>query len=258
MVVEGTKLRLPTFVRSRTFTPSGTTWSWTATGQGLLFTLDGDFIEFPIARSLSSPEVSSLLAQLIDEDYAQALGAGVLIPWDHLYELIRAKPYQSSLALLQLPALSPIVPSLRSTGTLTETSFEIGLSGWQNPNGSPAPLSALCGAMALANDGPYLLAQSVWRLVGLISEFASRSAADRTPENNRKQWGKIRRAALDANSVLDDFLFRSIVLTPDKLDIEFRKADIEGTTSSRSCLGLKALRIAGWNTSTMCKRCRHT
>ena len=186
-----------------------------------------NFLSRDLCRHL---KFQSLLAQLIDEDYAQALGAGVLIPWDHLYELIRAKPYQSSLALLQLPALSPIVPSLRSTGTLTETSFEIGLSGWQNPNGSPAPLSALCGAMALANDGPYLLAQSVWRLVGLISEFASRSAADRTPENNRKQWGKIRRAALDANSVLDDFLFRSIVLTPDKLDIEFRKADIEGTT----------------------------
>lgn len=42
-------------------------------------------------------------------------------------------------------------------------------------------------------------------------------------------WGQIRQKALLANSRLDDFLYRSVVLTPEKLDIDLRRADIGGT-----------------------------
>lgn len=202
--------------------------SWTATDEGVLFEC-GTAVEGAIGGTLSSTESTALLEQLVDDDYAELHGEAVRVSWALLYDLLRAKPYQSSISLLDLPTVSTVVPSLRSAGTLTDPHFEIGLSGWWNEDGSAANLSAMKGATLCINGQPALISEAVWKLLDLVSDFASRGAADRTPESNRKRWGQIRRAALEADAILDDFLVRSVVVTPEKLDIEFRKTGVGGT-----------------------------
>ncbi|MEQ1709863.1 MAG: hypothetical protein ABL908_00515 [Hyphomicrobium sp.] len=63
-----------------------------------------------------------------------------------------------------------------------------------------------------------------------INVFAERNSGQRTPLATRQGWGAIRRLALEADAALDAFLVRSIVLTPDKLEIQFRKVKVGGTS----------------------------
>src|SRR5262249_19023642 len=54
----------------------------------------------------------------------------------------------------------------------------------------------------------------------------ARTDAQRTPHDTRRRWGVVRRLAIDADAILDDFLVRSIVVTPQKLDVQFRRARV--------------------------------
>lgn len=224
-------MKLPSLSRSRGPEASAQQLAWTATDSGLLFDTPNDAPLTPFIRRLATPEVSSLLEQLTDDDYAQRLnGTGIVIPWERLYELLQAKIYRSSLAVLDLPPLAPIVPELRSTNTLIDRDFDIGLSGWRHRDGTVAKLSGLQGGMVHIGDQAALLAMPVWKLLYQVSEFSDRPSSERTPDINRKKWARIRRLAIDADAVLDNFLVRSIVVLPEKLDIEFRKTDVKGTT----------------------------
>jgi hypothetical protein len=59
--------------------------------------------------------------------------------------------------------------------------------------------------------------------------FAERPVDERAPGPTRGHWGKIRRLAVEAGAHLDEFLVRSVVVTPEKLDIQFRKTRVAGS-----------------------------
>jgi hypothetical protein len=53
----------------------------------------------------------------------------------------------------------------------------------------------------------------------------------RTPDGNRMHWGRIRKGALASGGVLSNFLQKTIVLTPERLQLSLRKAgEGEGKT----------------------------
>ena len=56
-----------------------------------------------------------------------------------------------------------------------------------------------------------------------------RDESARNAEAHRRAWSEIRRLALTANARLDDFLLRTVVLTPERLTIGLTKRDIGGT-----------------------------
>lgn len=77
--------------------------------------------------------------------------------------------------------------------------------------------------------GESLLSHAAWITLRHISAFQRRSETDRTDLFHRRQWGVIRQAALAANARLDDFLYRCVVITPEKLDIGLRHTEVGGT-----------------------------
>ena len=68
-----------------------------------------------------------------------------------------------------------------------------------------------------------LLPSLGWEIVKRVAAFAQRPDNTREELSHRLAWGDIRRLALAANARLDDFLFRTVVLAPDKLKIGLRR-----------------------------------
>ena len=62
-----------------------------------------------------------------------------------------------------------------------------------------------------------------------VIAFCNRDESERTAEAHRSAWGHIRRLAIAANARVDDFLLRTIVVTPERLEIGLVRSDISGT-----------------------------
>lgn len=205
-------------------------YRWRATASGLHFAADQPAAAGAgeITSKLSAHEVGPLLEQLVAEELATGEDYGTLISWEQVHELTRSRAYASSLALLDLPQPVSVFPNLQSYGSLTDRDFAIGVSGWVDREGKPVVAQALVGSVIRINGQPGLLSVAVWRLLEAVAGFAARPAEDRTPAATRRHWGVIRRLAVEAEAILDDFLVRSVVLTPEMLDIRFRRTDVGG------------------------------
>jgi HJR/Mrr/RecB family endonuclease len=81
--------------------------------------------------------------------------------------------------------------------------------------------------LALQGRDELMTAQQ-WALLQQVVAFARRGDAERDDNTHRQAWGRIRRQALQAGAVLDDFLHRSVVLTPERLEIGLRKSEHVG------------------------------
>ena len=204
---------------------------------------DADGISYsvvPIAATewLASPHTSgvhaglgALLAQLLDDGYGASTSERVHLPWVDVYRLMRDDAYAHSLQLLDLPPMSDLRPVLNSRGALGDADFSILVSGWVDATGAPASPPKLTGPIASYGARQLLLNAAAWHLLGKVAAFHQRSAADRNPEHHRKTWGEMRKDAQVAQAPLSDFLKKTIVLTPDKLHLDLRKAgEGEGKT----------------------------
>jgi superfamily II DNA or RNA helicase len=225
-------MRLQSLFRDRTPPQDGPRFQWIATSEGLLFTSQtfADDDSPALGAVLLSPEVATLLDQLVTEDLAAQQDHAYAMSWEHVYELSRSRAYASSLPLLLLPPLLQLVPHLQSHGSLTDPDFAIAISGWGDATGAPARVQALTGGIIRVDGSLGLLPAPVWRLLAAIATFDARPQQDRTAVTTRRHWGLIRRLSVEADAVLDDFLARSIVVTPETLDIEFRRVHV-GETS---------------------------
>lgn len=213
-------MRLPGFFSDRSRSSDAGSLHWEATDNGLLFKSGKPVAT--IVHELASREIPALLEQLADEGLAEPRSDGALLPWEHVYELQRSRIYASSLAHLQLPSTIEIAPRLTSMGSLTDAGFTIALSGWRDPTGREVAIDDTCGAIIVAAGKIRLLPETVFRLMTAVHTMQDQSEA-RNIKSTRRQWGKIRRLAVEADAALDDFLIRSVVVTPDRLDVRFRK-----------------------------------
>lgn len=145
------------------------------------------------------------------------------LSWSSLYELADDALYMESLPLLGLPESSDVRPVLSSQGALTDTNFQINLDGWCRSDGVPlrdwAALK-ITGGLIDTPDQTFLLKKPVWAVIDAIRQFAR---IPHTVAANYQHWGKIRRLALEAGANLDDFLHKTIVLTPETLKLEFER-----------------------------------
>lgn len=225
-------MRLQSLFRDRTPPQDGTRFQWLATSEGLLFTSQTSADDDPHALGavLPSPEVATLLDQLVTEDLATQQDRSYAMTWEQVYELSRSRAYASSLPLLLLPPYLSLVPQLQSHGSLTDPDFAIAIAGWVDATGASVRIQALTGGIVRADGALGLLTAPVWRLLAAIAAFDARPPQNRTPATTRRHWGHIRRLAVEADAVLDDFLVRSIAVTPETLDIEFRRVHVGDTS----------------------------
>jgi hypothetical protein len=170
------------------------------------------------------------LHQLESDGYTQPISGGHLLPWAAVYDLLGHPDCAPGLSILELPPISKDTPALESDNSLTDQAFSVSIASWRDGEGrkiSPPP--QLIGALICRNENVKLLPQSAWQLVRSVGEFLRRDEAQRNAEAHRRAWSEIRGLALSANARLDDFLMRTVVLTPERLTIALSKNDIGDT-----------------------------
>jgi hypothetical protein len=205
----------------------------TVRGYSRAFSMDGVLVSakagpLPSATAVSSPELDALLNQLEEEGFAVSSADGYLLPWERVYELFEHPDHAEAMQLLRLPTVRDVAPLLESHGSLLDPDFTIAVSGWQL-DGATLDSVKLTGAVLEHAKGSALLPRASFETVRRVGAFARRDASERTDTANRRLWGLIRSEAMEAKARLDAFLYQTVVLTPERLDIKLRKAENLGT-----------------------------
>jgi hypothetical protein len=206
--------------------------SWRAFGNdGVVIAPDEASLsaEFADRRKLDDACMEVLLSQLDDDGLTVARDGAVLLPWENVFQLLSGPDHQDCRHLLGLPNDKPYVPALKSSGTLTDKDFSITTPEWFYLDDKRLPTLKVVGAVGFDGKEWGLLSREVWETLELVGRFQSRPEPERDQISNRRHWGKIRRAAVDARARLDGFLFQNVVLTPEKLDIALRASGAGGT-----------------------------
>ena len=174
---------------------------------------------------LRDPMVGGFLTQLADDGLAVEVDDGFLLGWDALYAAITDAAYASLPEVLSTPPFTKARPILQSSNSLTDGNFSIVLAGWRDHDGAPQDWE-LNGPLMAREDCSELMQPKQWELFKAVVAFARRSVSERTDIAHRQAWGSIRKLALQAGAQLDDFLYRSVVLTPEKLEIGLRRSEV--------------------------------
>lgn len=154
------------------------------------------------------------LAYLVDEHY--------VLPWEELFQILQDEEHKNVISLLNLPKQSSLRPVIKSEGGLSDSNFKIILDGWLNENNVQIKnIIQRKGGVLIIEGIEYLLNEQNFRLVEQLKEFSRLENKDK--ELNQKYWAKIRNLAHKANANLDDFLRKTVVFAPDKLQLKLRK-----------------------------------
>jgi HJR/Mrr/RecB family endonuclease len=169
--------------------------------------------------------VAGFISQLQDDGLAIVDGEDINIPWDSLYAALEMGGYEGLDAALQLPDYTKSRPILTHGNSLTDQDFAIYISGWRSLDGSDR-LFDQEGAILSERSASTLMRPEHWALIKAVQSFAQRPAEHHSDRQHRQAWGQIRRLALKANAELADFLWRTVVLSPERLKLDLRKVRI--------------------------------
>jgi len=173
---------------------------------------------------LQATGLGGALRQMLDDGLSEESGVGFLLTWDHLFEAVSMQAYEGLLEALEMPALTTLRPMLSSKGALVDDDFAMSLGPWIDTDGQAAS-PGYHGASLQFGSRSELMTPAQWELFKAVKGFAQRSPEQRAEQAQRLAWGRIRRQALAARAVLSDFLVKTVVLTPERLDLAFRKSD---------------------------------
>lgn len=193
-----------------------------------------------VASWLTSPatfgtaaETVRFLAQLEEAGFADFFNSHLAISWESLYAIADSPEYCDAFGLLGLPPVAPWRPVLESRGGFADKEFSLILVGWKGPDGRmPSGNISLEGGCISIGSSRSLISRAAWETANAIAVFhRQRQAAGGAlgADGNRKAWAMVRAKATAAGADLSDFLRRTVVLTPDRLDIDLRKGDGIGT-----------------------------
>jgi Holliday junction resolvase len=186
--------------------------------EGVLLVLDA---HHPQAEPILTAGAIGYLQQLSGEERLQETADGLLLPWDEVYNALNTPEGAKELSILSIPPIRPLVPKLRSEGSLTSEDFSIGVDGWREGEALDRDDVSCVGALAYIGDEQALLPRASYRVMLMIRQFYDEDA--RSTEFNRRFWGAMRQEAVQAGAVLDQFLYSNVILTPDKLTIELQR-----------------------------------
>ena len=159
---------------------------------------------------------------LEEEDIAYLMDDQYVLPWEELFQLQQDPEHSNVLNLLNLPSPTNLHPVIRSEGGLSDPDFKIILDGWCDQNRIKSKgLIKRIGAVLNVDGQEYLLNETTWKLLEKIKEFARISNKDN--KLNQKYWAQIRSLANRSQANLDEFLRKTVVLAPEKLQLNLRK-----------------------------------
>jgi len=173
---------------------------------------------------VTNPLLDGYLTQLTDDGLATEDADGYTIGWDALYAALALAEYAALPEVLSLPRLTETRPVLQSRNSLTDADFSVAIAGWQGAEGRALDYE-INGPVMSRDEQVELMRPEQWQLYKEVIGFAGRPDEERNDLAHRQAWGQIRRLASVSNARLDDFLYRSVVLTPEKLEIGLRRSD---------------------------------
>lgn len=171
--------------------------------------------------------VEGYLTQLADDGLAVETSDGYLLGWDELFAALDQPTYLALSETLALPPFTKFQPVLRSAESLTDDTFSISVAGWEGDGGAAFDWE-LVGPLIARDNSTELMRSEQWSLFKEIVAFARRPIDERNDLAHRQAWGRIRKLAIAAGARLDDFLYRSVVLTPERLQIGLRRSAVVG------------------------------
>lgn len=204
--------------------PPGDTIQRAYTGEGVRFFNGADATPRWWVGDQFAPDERPLVAylqQLVFEGAALEAYDALLLPWASVYALLSDESHLGSVPLLDLPERSDWVPRLESTGAISDPDFRIAVQGWSSAQWGEASLDRQ-GAVLTRSSEQWLMPELSWRLLGLLSRFA-REQASLDADQRLRAVGEIRQAAIAGGAVLDDFLDKTDIRTPDTLKLDLRR-----------------------------------
>ncbi|WP_394808134.1 SNF2-related protein [Nitrosomonas sp.] len=174
------------------------------------------------------PLAAPILEQLESDGLAMIEGDGYFSDWTNAYVITGHNEYHQVMSEIAIPPITVISPSLESIGALTDSDFSIGISGWKRTDGTSVLTEQLVGPVYRVDGTAKLIPEASWKVLSQVIGICQRQTEERTEIVNRQTWGQIRQTAIQAGSHLDDFLYRSIVITPEKLFIDLNRVDVNG------------------------------
>lgn len=165
-------------------------------------------------------------AQLVTEGLASFNTECLLIPWQNAYQILEDETHSGLAESLQLPPISAdIMPVLDTSGTLSDTTFTLFISGWRQGNKLLRD-SQLVGAVLRTDTGEFLIPPKAWQLHQAIQTFADRPLEERTQHQQEMAWGRLRSLATQANACYASrYLEGTIILTPESLKLALERTD---------------------------------
>jgi superfamily II DNA or RNA helicase len=177
----------------------------------------------PGSASLDGQVLGGLMTQLFDDGFALQDDDGYLIEWDGYYSASGLAAYSNLGAVLSLPPTTALKLSLSSHDSLTDETFGIVIDTWLKLSGESVD-PEYDGAVLAYGTVAELMTAAQWALYQQVRSFAARDDAKRDELTHRQAWARIRRQAVVAGALLDDFLHRTVVLTPERLAVSLRKS----------------------------------
>ena len=199
---------------------------WVLYGRDTARYIFADCIPDDEAVEIRSPLAVHYLNELTLRGQVEQSGETYSLSWDVIYHLLADKEHAQGITVLELPPVGDLKPALRSENTLDDDDFAIGIDGWF-VNGVVLGAVELAGPVAREGASRTLLSKEVFAVLRAVQDFYA--DGQRSPQSNRRHWGKVRQLAMVAGARMDQFLNDTIVLTPEKLHVQLNKTDVDGT-----------------------------
>ncbi|VVD65088.1 putative endonuclease [Pandoraea iniqua] len=167
--------------------------------------------------------VGGYLTQLADDGLVIPVEDAFLMDWKSVYDILARPDYGQLSEVLRIPPFTEFRQHLRSSHSLTDREFGIAIDGWRVDGGREFQ-GTITGPVMSDGGTETLMRPAQWKLFNAVIAFSRRGDEDRSDLANRQGWGRIRNLALDSEARLDDFLYRSVVLSPEKLNIGLRRS----------------------------------
>lgn len=197
--------------------------------EGVYYTPDPMLVDWQNQWAVFGQDSASLglLNQFEELGYIIPIENELFLSWEALYASLGNEEGNTDdlLKLLKLPVLTDYKPCLSSHGSLEDADFRITLGDWVDSQGHKLVNPPIVnGSIITHQNKSWLLTESVWQLVREVRAFYALSEKDRSPQQNRQSWSLIRRYACAANVPMEDFLQRTVVLSPEKLMLHLHQS----------------------------------
>lgn len=211
----------------KTKNPTASAWQRQFRAEGIFLSQNNTPSNADNTSAITSPGLAGYLTQLADDALAvqDAQGAenNYFVPWDAYYQAAQDPSYADLPTVLAMPATTQMRPALSSRNALVDSDFSISLGLWRAPDGRQvAPVHQ--GALLNVSSTQELMTAAQWQLTQQVLAFAARTETHKAAHSQELAWGRIRKTALAAQADMSDFLIKTVVLTPERLDMAFRRS----------------------------------